>query len=169
MCQLKIFHCAELNAGLPCRTRFMLCDLQMCAHKSTRGRPSSQRPQGHRSTARISGPLLGILLLAMAATVVYAQYLVGGDYNTCAVTETGGLRCWGHNRDYELGIGSKLDQNRPLATDILNNVTQVDAGTRSTCAICNGEQPACALVALATDALRLRILCARAPESAAAS
>ncbi|MEO9255409.1 MAG: RCC1 repeat-containing protein [Tepidiformaceae bacterium] len=63
--------------------------------------------------------------------------IAAGDYATCA-TVTGALRCWGYNGYGQLGNGTYVDSNVPVA------VTGLDSGTL---AITLGSSHACATLA----------------------
>ena len=41
--------------------------------------------------------------------------VAAGGLHTCAVETSGGLWCWGWNGRGQLGVGSLVDQNRPVA------------------------------------------------------
>jgi alpha-tubulin suppressor-like RCC1 family protein len=58
-----------------------------------------------------------------------------GDAHTCALTSMGGLRCWGHNGDAELGTGNYDLVLSPPSTDVLSGVKQVVASNLFTCAL----------------------------------
>ena len=66
-----------------------------------------------------------------------------GDTHTCALTTAGGVRCWGHNGDGELGIGSYDLVLSPPGTDVLSGVKQVVAGNLFTCALMAGGGVRC--------------------------
>ncbi len=62
--------------------------------------------------------------------------IVAGAYHTCALSESGQLRCWGHNRYGQLGEGSTVSQ--PQAMQVLGldaAVDRVSAGRFHTCAV----------------------------------
>ena len=63
------------------------------------------------------------------------QVATGGGHS-CAVTRTGGVKCWGFNSFHQLGDGST--EARLVATDVIglaNGVKQVTAGELHTCAV----------------------------------
>ena len=61
--------------------------------------------------------------------------IAAGAEHTCAVTNAGGLRCWGSNASGQLGDGTKTDRGGPQPFDVLTGVRDVAAGANHTCAI----------------------------------
>jgi len=57
--------------------------------------------------------------------------------HTCALLSTGGVRCWGYNRDGQLGDGSWTSSATPVAVSLAEGVTVtvVSAGRDHTCAL----------------------------------
>jgi len=55
--------------------------------------------------------------------------------HTCALLNTGAVRCWGENEDGQLGDGSTTDQLTPSDVSGLLDVVEVSAGDRHTCAL----------------------------------
>jgi alpha-tubulin suppressor-like RCC1 family protein len=71
----------------------------------------------------VSGLSVGIIALAT------------GDHHTCALTRSGGVKCWGDNSKGQLGDGSVTE--RHTATDVIGldtGVTAIAAGASHTCA-----------------------------------
>jgi alpha-tubulin suppressor-like RCC1 family protein len=70
-----------------------------------------------------------------------AVQVVAGGAHTCALLETGGVRCWGLNTDGQLGYGHTLsigdDETPAAAGDVVlgGAAVQVAAGLRHTCAL----------------------------------
>ncbi len=60
-----------------------------------------------------------------------------GSYHTCAILDDGSLKCWGHNNNGQLGIGSTTTQTTPQSVDLGVGRTAVSLslGSYHTCAI----------------------------------
>ena len=62
-----------------------------------------------------------------------------GGNHTCAVMDSGGVRCWGANSSGEVGDGSTTARSQPVDVSGLGSgVTAVSAGLTSTCAVVSG-------------------------------
>jgi len=65
--------------------------------------------------------------------------VTAGSYHTCAVTSSGALRCWGRNEHGQVGDGTTIRRDEPVAVAGLGNaVIEVAAGSYHTCAVTSG-------------------------------
>lgn len=75
--------------------------------------------------------------------------ITGGERHTCVVRDNGGLRCWGHNSDWQLGYASSEDigddEIPASAGDVPvgESVLQVISGVSYTCALLTSDTVRC--------------------------
>ncbi|MBM7518364.1 RCC1 domain-containing protein [Nocardioides nitrophenolicus] len=77
-----------------------------------------------------------------------AASLSSGGHHTCAIGDTGQLRCWGANFDGQLGIGSNNGTRVNIGDDeAITSVPAVDLGAgRTAVAVSAGGQHTCAIL-----------------------
>ena len=103
-----------------------------CWGRNQRGQLGAGRP------ATVSTVPVAIADLGFAATLA-----LGGEH-TCAITLSGGARCWGRNREGQLGNGANNDS--PAVVDVLGlsaNTRAIAAGYFHSCAVVSDGRVKC--------------------------
>lgn len=59
---------------------------------------------------------------------------VGTGQHTCAVLDTGAVKCWGYNGDGELGDGTLIDKTTPVTVAGISTAQAISVGTNHSCA-----------------------------------
>jgi len=61
--------------------------------------------------------------------------ITAGAFHACALLTSGEVKCWGFNRDGELGDGTTINKSSPVSVSGLSGVAAIEAGWYHTCAI----------------------------------
>jgi alpha-tubulin suppressor-like RCC1 family protein len=70
--------------------------------------------------------------------------VASGGHHTCALTTSGGVKCWGWNRTGEVGDGTTTQRNTPVdVTELTSDVAAIAVGGRHTCALTTAGDVKC--------------------------
>lgn len=64
-------------------------------------------------------------------------------YNTCALLNTGEVRCWGYNHYGQLGNGTRVSNQAPVAVTGLSGAMAIAVGRQHSCALLNTGEVKC--------------------------
>lgn len=89
-----------------------------------------------------------------AKGITNASQVSAGEFTSCALLTTGGIKCWGENGSFQLGDGVANHGEKNVSTgwDIsrravsvkgISTATGLSAGSRHTCALLNGGTVKC--------------------------
>ncbi len=80
----------------------------------------------------------------LASATASATAIAAGLGHTCALTSSGGVRCWGNNGRDQIGGGTTSNRLTPVAVSGLSSgVTAIAAGVRHSCALTNAGGVRC--------------------------
>ncbi|MCZ6788352.1 MAG: chromosome condensation regulator RCC1 [Chloroflexi bacterium] len=104
-----------------------------CALTTTGGlRCWGSNSEGELGDGTTTNRIMPVNVAGLASGVAAVS---AGSSHTCALTTTGGLRCWGINSEGQLGDGTTTDRITPVnVAGLTSGVAAVSAGFRHTCA-----------------------------------
>ena len=93
---------------------------------------------GENSSGELGNGTTGASLVPVAVKGLSSGVtaVASSSLTTCALVEGGGVKCWGHNLDGEVGDGTTKDSSTPVDVKGLSTgVTAIGVGTSHTCAV----------------------------------
>ncbi len=83
-------------------------------------------------------------LLPSGGGVSHFQRIAGGEDHTCAITPSGGVKCWGGNSRGQLGNGTTTDSAVPVdVSGLTSGVISVATGQSFSCALTSARTVKC--------------------------
>ena len=74
--------------------------------------------------------------IVVGGAVLHVTQIAAGGYHTCAVTTSGGAKCWGYNYNGQLGNNSTTQSKVPVDVfGLTSGVASLGAGYSHTCAV----------------------------------
>ena len=100
-----------------------------CWGRNSNGQLGNNSTDNSPTPVDVSGLGAGTGVTAVAA----------GAYHTCALLDTGAMKCWGRNSAGELGDGTTDERLTPVdVTGLSSSVTSISLGQQYTCAVHGG-------------------------------
>ena len=81
--------------------------------------------------------------------IVKLSQISSGDFHTCVLTASGGVKCWGYGYYGQLGNGGNSQKNHPVTVkedgsdSNLTDIVQISSGINHTCALTSSGQVKC--------------------------
>jgi hypothetical protein len=80
----------------------------------------------------------------VAGLATGVRAIATGDFHSCALTSRGGMKCWGANREGQLGNGSRTERHTPVdVIGLQSGVSTIAAGVQRTCVVTSAGAAKC--------------------------
>lgn len=109
-------------------------DRLLCIGTGSEGQLGDGRPPAIEPPRSPHGVAMARPRLAEVADVTDVAAAAVGDQFACALRRSGGVACWGGNRDGQLGDGGQIPRDRPSPVRDLDDAVELVAGTAHACA-----------------------------------
>jgi alpha-tubulin suppressor-like RCC1 family protein len=80
---------------------------------------------------------------AVAGAAQYQRIVSLGATHSCAITDAGGVECWGDNQFGQLGTGDNASSTTPRAVSGISGALEMAAGNGHTCVLIHGGSVKC--------------------------
>ena len=101
---------------------------------------------GHNSSGQLgtSNNISSPVPLPVSGLTSGVSSVSAGAFHTCALLNSGGVRCWGNNASAQLGTGHYSNTNVPTSVyGLSSGISTISVGTNHTCALTNGGGVLC--------------------------
>jgi alpha-tubulin suppressor-like RCC1 family protein len=98
------------------------------------GQPSAVAPSLNEEAARPDDAPAGPTAPA---------HIASGDFHSCALRGDGTVRCWGRNKEGQLGDGTTENRSTPVAVAGVSGAKQLALGANSSCALLRDHTVTC--------------------------
>jgi alpha-tubulin suppressor-like RCC1 family protein len=80
---------------------------------------------------------------AVAAAAPYQRIVSLGTTHSCAITDAGGVECWGDNQFGQLGTGDTASSTTPRVVSGISGALELASGNGHTCVLIHGGSVKC--------------------------
>jgi alpha-tubulin suppressor-like RCC1 family protein len=132
---------AVIMNKLFCRVNLLIAVVLVLSLPNVTSKAAAGPSAGIFNQTRLKSDLNAVLPAAKVARNAVtlstaSNRLAAGGWHTCALTQPGGVKCWGDNAYGQLGDGTTMDRLKPIyVAGLESGVSVVTAGLTHTCAL----------------------------------
>lgn len=106
-----------------------------CWGSNSKGKLGDGTTTNRSTPVDVTGLSTGVVsIVASGKKIIYGTF-TQPDQHTCALLSNGGVKCWGENKQGQLGDGTALDRSTPVDVMTLSSgVTSIQVGDTHSCA-----------------------------------